>query len=171
MLTKTLKTIFILILLCLPQMVIVYEYGYRINITGSMLKGIYQIQHNKEIQRGDLVSACLPTTLAKYAHSRGYLANGSCSNGYVPVIKQILAIPHDRVVMDTNGIKVNGKHFNYKEEKVDHLGRQLNPQKINKNINGYILIGTNSNNSWDSRYFGEVSRQYIINVLKPIWIQ
>jgi conjugative transfer signal peptidase TraF len=151
-------------------MVTVYANGYRINLTSSMLKGVYQIQHDKEIQRGDLVSACLPTKTAKYAYSRGYLSNGSCSNGYVPVIKEILAIPHDSVVMNTNGIKVNGKHYNYKEEQVDHLDRPLNPKEIDKNINGYILIGTNSKNSWDSRYFGEVSRQDIMHVLKQVWI-
>lgn len=170
MLQKTLRTIFILILLCLLMMGIVYSNGYRINLTSSMLTGVYQIQQDKEIQRGDLVSACLPTKIAKYAHSRGYLSNGSCSNGYVPVIKKILAIPHDYVVMNAGGITVNSKDFNYKEEQADHLDRPLNPKKINKNINGYLLIGTNSKNSWDSRYFGEVSRQDIMNVFKPVWI-
>ncbi len=151
-------------------MEIFYANGYRINLTSSMLKGIYQIQHDKDIQRDDLVSVCLPTKIAKYAHSRGYLANGSCSNGYVPIIKQILAIPNDKVIMNTNGIEVNDKYFNYKQEQADHLNRPLNPKNINKNIDGYLLIGTNSNDSWDSRYFGEVSKQDIMNVLKPIWI-
>ena len=170
MLRKILKSILTLILICLVIMVIVYAKGYRINLTNSMPKGIYQIQQDKDIQRDDLVSACLPTKIAKYAHYRGYLANGSCSNGYVPVIKQILAVPKDKVIMNAKGIQVNGKHFSYKEERVDHLDRPLNPKKINKNINGYLLIGTNSKDSWDSRYFGEVSRQDIMNVLKPIWI-
>jgi len=151
-------------------MVMVYANGYRINLTSSMFKGIYQIQHTTNIKRDDLVSVCLPTKIAKYAHSREYLANGSCSNGYVPIIKQILAVPNDKVIMNTNGIEVNGKYFNYKQEQADHLNRPLNPKNINKHIDGYLLIGTTSNNSWDSRYFGEVSRQDIIDVLKPIWI-
>ena len=170
MLLKTLKSILALILICLVVMMIVYANGYRINLTNSMLKGIYQIQHTTNIKRDDLVSVCLPTKIAKHAHSRGYLVKGSCGNGYAPVIKQILAIPKDRVVMNTSGIVVNGKYFNYKQEQVDHLSRPLNPKKINNNIDGYLLIGTNSNDSWDSRYFGELSRQDIIDVLKPIWI-
>jgi len=170
MLLKILKTIFTLIFICLLLIAIVYANGYRINLTNSMLKGIYQIQHDKDIQRDDLVSVCLPTKIANYAHSRGYLAKGSCSNGYTPVIKQILAIPNDKVIMNTNGIQVNGKYFNYKQEQVDHLDRPLNPKIINNNIDGYLLIGTNSKDSWDSRYFGEVSKQDIMNVLKPIWI-
>jgi len=170
MLLKIIKTIFVLIFICLGMIVIVYATGYRINLTNSMLKGIYQIQHATNIKRDDLVSVCLPTKIAKYAHSRGYLVKGSCGNGYAPVIKQILAIPKDRVVMNTSGIVVNGKYFNYKQGQVDHLARPLNPKKINNNIDGYLLIGTNSNDSWDSRYFGELSRQDIIDVLKPIWI-
>ena len=170
MLLKILKTIFVLIFICLGMGVIVYSNGYRINLTNSMFKGIYQIQHATHIKRDDLVSACLPTKIAKYAHSRGYLIRGSCNNGYAPVIKQILAVPNDRVVMNTNGIQVNGKYFNYKQEQADHLNRPLNPKNINKNIDEYLLIGTNSKYSWDSRYFGEVSRQDIMNVVKPIWI-
>ena len=170
MLIKVLKIIFIFFLYYLVILALFYVAGYRINLTSSMLKGVYEIQHQKIIRRNDLVSACLPTKIARYGYSRGYLANGSCSNGYVPVIKQILAVPKDKVIMNTNGIQVNGKYFNYKQEQVDHLDRPLNHQKINKNINGYLLIGTNSNSSWDSRYFGEVSRQDIMNVLKPIWV-
>ncbi len=59
---------------------------------------------HKKINTGDLISVCLPTGLAKYAHSRGYLVDWLCINGYVAIIKQILAIPKDKVIMNTNGI-------------------------------------------------------------------
>ncbi|WP_150468024.1 conjugative transfer signal peptidase TraF [Francisella sp. SYW-9] len=139
-----------------------YTDGYRINLTPSMPEGLYQIIPTHKYHRNDLVIICLPTKLAQSAHMRGYMVYGSCDNGYEPVIKKIIAVPNDKVIMNTNGITVNGEYYDYKKSQVDNLDRYLNPKKATNEMHGYLLIGANLKDLGDSRYFEVIKVKYLI---------
>ena len=146
-----------------------YQQGYRINITPSIPRGIYKVEETKKFKTNDLVMVCLPNKVAKYANARGYIFKGSCDNGYSPLIKEIIAVPNDFVKMNKNGVTVNGKFYNLKQQLLDSHGRFLEPKTINQKIQGYLLIGYNSPNSWDSRYFGTVQSKDIQGVMHAIY--
>lgn len=112
---------------------------------------------------------CLPNKIAKYANTREYIFKGSCTNGYSPIIKEIIAVPNDFVRMNQKGITVNGKFYNLKQQLLDSHGRFLQPKTMNQKIKGYLLIGYNSPNSWDSRYFGTVQSKNIKGVMRAIY--
>lgn len=164
------KSIVVIVIMIFVICAAAYTNGYRINLTPSMPEGIYQIKPTSKLHRNDLVIVCLPTKLAHYAYTRGYIDQGSCDNGYTPLIKKIIAVPNDKVIMNAKGITVNGKYYDYKEQQVDHLDRYLKPKKISGDIHGYLLIGTGSKNSWDSRYFGVIKAKYLIAKVKGKYI-
>ena len=160
--SKLIKIIILLLMVILAILYLLYFYDYRINTSPSIPKGIYKLETtNKQLKQGDLVEICLSDDLAQYAFERGYISKGSCSNGYAPLIKEILAIPNDYVVINKKGIKVNNVFYNLKSQKLDHQKRALNPQIMNRKINGYLLVGMNSKDSWDSRYFGIIESKDI----------
>ena len=67
-------------------------------------------------------------------------------------------------------MQVNGQRYFIKTMKKDHLGRFLvaYPRGGYKNTQGYWLIGTNSQNSWDSRYWGPVAKEQLLYRLHPL---
>ncbi len=75
-----------------------WMFRLRIATTDSACRpGIYRMV-NRPISRGDLVLACLPLALARFAQARGYLARGrGCGDGIEPVGKRIGALPGDTV--------------------------------------------------------------------------
>lgn len=146
-------------------------FGITINITDSMEKGIY-IEQKKTISAGDIVSVCLSNSDKKFGLDRRYLDAGESCNGTLPVIKKIIAVPGDTVTLQNDFIRVNHIQYAYQTHHQDSQLRLLNayPRGIYTNTTGYWLIGTNSQNSWDSRYWGPVKKEQILMVLKPLWI-
>jgi conjugative transfer signal peptidase TraF len=145
-----------------------YFCGFRFNISSSMPIGIYKIQPSSDFKKGDLVAVCLPKNLAKYGFDRGYISKGSCSSGYAPLIKEVIATPNDYVVMNQAGITVNKVFYDFKQQQFDSQNRSLTPQNIDQKIAGFLLIGNNSKNSWDSRYFGVIDSSNINGRMQKI---
>lgn len=166
--SKLIKIIILLAIVILAILYLLYFYSYRINTSPSIPRGIYKLETTKQLKQGDLVEVCLPDNLAQYAFDRGYISKGSCSNSYTPLIKKILAIPNDHVVINEKGIKVNNVFYNLKSQKLDHQKRALNSQNIDQKINGYLLVGMNSKDSWDSRYFGIIKSKDIKGSMQKI---
>jgi conjugative transfer signal peptidase TraF len=84
-------------------------FNIAINYTGSMPIGFYKKEPRTEIKRGDIVSVCLPKSVAQYGFKRGYLDKGDCLDGVTaPVLKQVIAVPHDTVELTNQAIIVNG---------------------------------------------------------------
>ncbi len=166
--SKLIKVIILLGIVILALLYLLYFYGYRINTSPSIPRGIYKLEITRQLKQGDLVEICLSDDLAQYAFDRGYISKGSCSNGYAPLIKEILAIPNDYVVINKKGIKVNNVFYNLKSQKLDNKNRILTPQTINQKIDGYLLVGTNSKDSWDSRYFGVIKSKDIKGSMQKV---
>ncbi|HLW69294.1 MAG TPA: hypothetical protein VKS22_01600, partial [Candidatus Binataceae bacterium] len=64
--------------------------GLRISLTDSAAPaGIYRMVPGVFVERGELVGACLPPSIAQEGLARGYLSKGDCPDGAEPVAKRI----------------------------------------------------------------------------------
>ncbi len=136
--------------------------------THSLPHGIY-IKINGTPKRGDYAASCLTQEIAQYGIDRRYLARGNCDTGTVGVLKMIKGLPGDYFVVKNGFLELNGR--SYYIMNLDSFGRILKvfyKQKKGEIDKGkYILLSDFAHNSWDSRYWGPVSIQFL---LKPLWI-
>ena len=136
--------------------------------THSLPHGIY-MKINGTPQRGDYAASCLTQEIARYGIDRRYLAQGNCDTGTVRVLKMIKGLPGDYFVVKNGFLELNG--YSYFIMDKDSSGRTL--RSFYKQREGvldkgkYILLSDFVKNSWDSRYWGPVSIQFL---LKPLWI-
>ena len=121
-------------------------------------------------KRGDYAATCLPNNVTRYAIAHGYLVKGNCDAGSVPVLKMVAGVPGDRFVVLNGRLTVNGE--TYRIWARDSAGRSLKLFYHEKmgiiNKGKYMLMSDFVSNSWDSRYWGPVSIQFL---LKPLWIE
>jgi len=136
--------------------------------THSLPYGIY-MRIKGVPQREEYAASCLTPEIAQYGIDRGYLAQGICDTGTVPVLKKIKGLPGDHFVVKNGFLGLNG-HFYYIMNK-DSSGRALRvfyKQKEGILDKGkFILLSDFAKNSWDSRYWGPMSIEFL---LKPLWI-
>jgi conjugative transfer signal peptidase TraF len=136
--------------------------------THSLPYGIYlRIKGSPKIS--DFAASCLTPEIAQYGITRRYLAHGICNTGTVLVLKIIKGVPGDNFLVKNGFLELNG-HSYYIMNK-DSSKRPLKvfyQQKEGVLSKGkYILLSDFAKNSWDSRYWGPVSIQFL---LKPLWI-
>lgn len=143
--------------------------GLTINITPSIKKGFY-VRSSGEIGRGDIVSVCLREPYKRIALERGYLGKGKKCFGSDPLVKEVLAVPGDTVILAAEYVEVNAHRHILPTHSTDSAGRKLIAYPRGKYLrtSGYWLVGSNSEKSWDSRYFGPVKKEQIIAKLKPL---
>jgi type IV secretory pathway protease TraF len=168
------------------------HYFFIFNVTNSMPIGLYYKAHPDSISYGDIVGICLDKYKAKLAIRNGVLIqNNQCDGGADMLIKKVIARPLDIVTVTTDEITVapskqNEASQNVKALKQPHyLAPRFNytpDRKKHKAVltfidtgeyqsKGYWVYGANNPRySWDSRYFGEISKDNIKFVLKPIWL-
>jgi conjugative transfer signal peptidase TraF len=148
--------------------------GLRVNWTESMPRGLYR-ETPPRFERGALAIVCLEGAAARFGRERGYLPRGDCPTGVMPVVKQIVALPGDRVEIEQSELKVNGHPVpNTALLARDTLGRPLPHVPVGEHRLGkdeYFVLGRASPRSWDSRYFGVVSLRQIHGCVAPwlIW--
>ena len=136
--------------------------------THSLPYGIY-MRINALPARGDLAATCLTSQIAQYGITRGYLERGVCPTGSVLVLKVIKAVPGDRFERGRDILFLNGEPYPILQE--DSSGRVL--KEFYNTHHGvvppgsYFLLSDFVRNSWDSRYWGPVSVEFL---LKPLWI-
>jgi len=145
---------------------ILYEVGFRINITSSMPIGLYLLCEAKDLKNDDLVAVKLPPEQLSLGLERGYIKTKDTI-----LVKQLIALPGDKVLYKDKQITVNGI-FVYKCSATakDGQGRNMNPLKegiYTLGDNEYWVLGKNDD-SWDSRYFGLIERKTLINRVKLI---
>jgi conjugative transfer signal peptidase TraF len=146
--------------------------GIRLNLTGSMPVGVYRVVQGRP-SHGAMVLACIPTSIARFAHERGYVPNGNCPSGVAAVGKSILALYRDTVVLTVEGIRIAGSLLpNSKPLRRDSEGRPL-PQLA---LGVYVvrpdemwLLSTYFERSFDSRYFGPVPTTAIVAIITPLF--
>ena len=142
---------------------------YVFNISESLPIGIYQKLEDKNFQKGDLVILDIPKERMDFMISRGYIDG----NMLKTMLKRIEGVEGETFkVLSIDELK----KFLVKENKIlgsisnfDSRGRQLpqikSPLILNKDE--FFVMGE-SDNSFDSRYFGKIKKEEILYKVKPI---
>jgi len=155
----------IIILICVA-IPLLYEVGFRINVTGSMPKGLYFLQSPNGLKRDDLVTVKLPEKQLSFGIHRGYIKSKDTI-----LLKKLIALPGDKVEFKDSQIVVNAV-FTYQASRVarDKHNLEMNPIEDGIYLCGkddYWVLGMDDL-SWDSRYFGPVKIENISNKVRGI---
>lgn len=144
------------------------------NVSGSMPCGLYYRLFTNNIHRRDIVAVCLPTIVAREGFAAHYLLKGRCAESQTtPVLKTVIAVPGDAVNISSQAICVNQVCYPAPQQVIDRHGKQIQRFIYNgyHRARGYWLYGSaHSLFSWDSRYFGAVSRAHILGVYRKLRI-
>lgn len=162
---------------------------YVFNISKSLPVGIYQKLENKNFQKGDLVVLNIPKERMDFMISRGYIDG----NLLKTMLKRIEGVEgetfkvlsseelktsqlSENIEFSSIDVSKSSKKFLVKENKIlgsisnfDSHGRKLpqikSPLILNKDE--FFVMGE-SDNSFDSRYFGKIKKEEILYKVKPI---
>ncbi len=132
------------------------------NGTPSAPVGLYLTVPSDTMRRGDL--AMPPGLAKKLAEMRGYLGRN------VPLIKHVAALQNDVVCASKGHVTINGQISVFRLQ-LDSKGRPLDGWLGCKALgpDDVFLLNRDVSASFDSRYFGPVSRKSIIADLRPLW--
>jgi len=152
---------------------LIYQLGYRINLSESYPKGIYKTIPKQTIEYGDFVMFCpQDSPLMQEALKRQYILRGQCRGGFYPLLKKVVALEGDNVKIN-DYVYINGKK--QKKSKLynkDPKGNLL-PRSNETNITiakGYMFLLSDYHElSFDSRYIGEVELNTTLSLMKSIY--
>ena len=69
------------------------------------------------------------------ALERDYIGRGACPGGAGKVLKEIIAVPGDRVSLDARGLRINGQSVTGTEPTAaDDRGRPLGPLEFSETV-------------------------------------
>jgi conjugative transfer signal peptidase TraF len=134
------------------------------NPTASAPLGWYRVVTPNQLQVNDVVLVRLPFAAARLADQRHYLRFG------VPILKRIGAVSPQSVCINNGRVLINEMTV-ARTLKRDGAGRLLMPWTQCRSLSSdeLFLLSTTHPASFDSRYFGPVSRQLVIGRAIPIW--
>ncbi len=150
--------------------------GYRIVTTHSVPMGLWKTEPlTRPLQKGDIAWWCPPdTAVSRLAKQRGYYPEGDCPGGYPHVMKPVAALPGDTVVIDNQGVKINGQRLaNSESRDRDLRGNALQAMRSGayQVASGSVwLLSSFTAESFDSRYFGPVSMTQVHGLAYPVWV-
>lgn len=151
--------------------------GLRINTTASLPRGLWRVVAMPEAVRvGDVVTFCPPLNAAiALARERGYVAGGACPGDIEPMMKPVVALTGDAVEVSARGVSVNGTRIAHSATLPrDAAGRPLpkaRPGSITISQGQVWVVSSHSERSFDSRYFGPISRDRLTAILRPVWTE
>lgn len=142
----------------------------KLNTTPSIPLGLYM----RTSDPGGYAVFCPQGDIVSVANERGYRSAGSCPDGFVPLVKPIVARVGDVVTLNAFGIAVNGELLpNTTPLHLDSKGRVLNsfPYGVYAVKSGEIWVASSYNvASFDSRYLGPVATNSVRELVKPILV-
>ena len=147
--------------------------GYRINLSPSEPRGLWRVLPVRALAgslvRGDAVGFCAPV------RPYPFLEPGSCRNGLMPFLKQIVGIPGDRIAETDRGVTINGQRLPHSRPRARSIRNGVRlPQwrgRITLGPGQYWTYGANDPRlSFDSRYWGPLGRARIRFMAEPILI-
>jgi conjugative transfer signal peptidase TraF len=150
--------------------------GLRVNTTASMPLGIWRVlPPDMPIERGQIVSVCLPSAEASFALARGYIGAGACPPHAEPLLKPVVAIAGDLVEVSPLGISVNGREIAATALRpTDSAGRTLaaiQTGTYSVALGQVWLASSHDPRSFDSRYFGPVPTANVLGVARPLLVR
>ena len=135
-----------------------------INISESLPKGIYLKSDGGEPEPGSLV--IFQNSLAdSMGTARGYIRRGASLG------KRVAAVPGDTIRMGGGQpTEVNGRKAGRRALGWDSLGRPVDPILFEGVVpEGKLLVLGETENSFDSRYYGFIAKAEVTGTLKPLF--
>lgn len=135
------------------------------NASASAPLGLYRVVSGAP-RRGDLLLVRAPESITRLAAERGYLPLN------VPLVKRVAALSGDDVCAFDETVVVNGRAV-ADRLKADRAGRPLPWWSDCRELasDELFLLMDDVSGSFDSRYFGPVSRANVIGRLVPLWTE
>lgn len=128
--------------------------GWRVNITSSLPGVVYRVSGAPE--RGDFIRFCPPVVVAALPGAKGW--EDSC-DGKVPLLKKVVAVAGEHVVVDSQGVQVNGALIPNSKPKASARDGSRLPSAVGEHVLGAGQVWTagEHEDSYDSRYFGVIN--------------
>ena len=147
--------------------------GVVINTTDSLPLGLYR-SIDAPVARGAYVKFCPPpSAVFDEAARRDYLQAGFCPGGHGPLLKRVLAMQGDRVVVASDGVRINGQHVSLSAPmQTDGRGRAMPHYVQDRTLKAaeLMLMSDVSPTSFDARYFGPIDLEQVQGVIEPVFI-
>ena len=158
--------------------------GITYNSSESVPVGLYRVRPLRgDPARGQVVGVCLTRAAAVLARDRGYVYpqglepwvyGARCGTGLAVIGKPIAGVPGDTVEVSRRGILVNGARLpNGAILPLDRAGRQLPHAAWGVRVLGpgeFWIQSPNTSHSYDSRVYGPIYREQIVDRRVPLWI-
>lgn len=113
-----------------------------------------------KVHRADYVLSCYPpTAAAQVLRLMGPAGQGHCDGGQIAFVKHLVALPGDSVVIDTLGVRINGRLLpNSRPRRRTPSGKSVAYYPMARRLeeNECLLLSLYNPNSLDSRYLGPV---------------
>ena len=134
------------------------------NASASAPVGLYWLEGDRDLKRGDLVLVWLPQTARNLAAKRAYLRSDT------PAAKRVAALAGDRVCAENGIVRINHRTV-ATALPADQVGRPLVAWRGCGvlGFNQVFLLTAGAEASFDGRYFGPSERRDIIGRLIPLW--
>lgn len=148
--------------------------GFRINLTDSIPVGLYRIAHQGDLKNAYVIFCPDDRQAFMLARDRNYIDQGLFCGGYGYLMKKVVAIPGDTISATKAGVFVNQARIPFSKPKLkDGLNRPL-PQwhATNYQLKKNELMTMTSQSEWsfDGRYYGLVHAGQIKGMLRPLWV-
>ncbi len=136
------------------------------NATGSAPVGLYFVVPRGALVTGDLVLVTPPFDAEQLAVQRGYLGAN------VPLVKHVGGLAGDWICTAGMRVSINGRPAAIRLAR-DTAGRALPGWTGCRRLRSdeVFLLNGSVPQSFDSRYFGPVSRNAVQAVLRPLWVR
>lgn len=151
-----------------------HSMGFRINLTESIPVGLYRITGTEPLKNAYVIFCPDDRQTFRLAKNRGYIDYGLNCNGYGYLMKKVVAVSGDILSVTIEGFFVNQRLISYSKPKpMDGTNRAL-PQWRAMNYplqeNEVMTMTSQSEWSFDGRYYGLVHTRQIKGVINPIWV-
>lgn len=167
-----LTAVLLIFIIGLGQILIVA--GFRINLTNSIPIGLYRMSAIGNLKNNYVIFCPDNREAFKLGLARNYINNGLSCHGYGYLMKKVVAISGDLISVTTKGVFVNQAPIPFSMPKLsDGFNRPL-PQwhtsdyKLKKNE--VLTMTSQSEWSFDGRYYGLIQLRQIKGMLQPIWV-
>lgn len=148
--------------------------GIVINITPSYPRGLYTgetLQNERKIMVKEMVLVCpdIENPAITKALQLKIFPAGCCTGGIAPLIKTVEGVPGDYIERENNQITINGQVL----QGTPVIHAQLFPKPVGPGYrhrlseNEYWLMSDYNPDSFDSRYFGPITKDQISKILQP----
>lgn len=171
---KLSKIIAVILMSLISIALLLIAMGFRINTTNSIPVGLYRITSIKNLKNAFVLFCPDDRPAFRQALERHYISPGLCPDGYGYLMKKVVAVAGDIVAVNADGVFVNEHVVPYSKPKLkDGMNRALPQLRVSNyrlKKNEIMTMTSQSEWSFDGRYYGVVHLSQIKGMSRPLWV-